>query len=278
MSIPSHPTSDVANDPLVPPANSTVDAWLDRTMGVLRRSGRSLLVILALTVGVPSILLAVVSAAAGMAYFSVRSADDSVVTTFGVLAFIGAVLLSSIANAVGWGAGIWAVTAAAAGEPAPLGLALRAGLRRALPMWAWFLGYGLVVGIGLIVCVLPGLYFAVTLSLFSFVLMFERGTIPFGRSMKLVQASFRRALGRIGVLLVLAVGVNLVGGSIAGLVGEAVSRGGATSAGEVLGGAVTAVLQVLTGAVLLAGLLVTYAEARGAREPLSTNDLWTAVR
>lgn len=246
---------DQANDPLVPPPGSGLTGWFDRLIGTLRRSWRPLGLILALTVALPQAVSAVVNAAAGV--------DGGPLLLTLVLS-----LATGAAGAIGWGAGIWVVTQGATGQPANVGEALRAGLRRGLPMWGYVIGAGVLIGVGLVLFVLPGLYLTVALSLFSYVVIFERGTGPIRRSLSLVNSAFWSVLGKVALLAVVGI-VGIGFGVVTTAIGSRVLL--------LVGDLVNAALAVPVYAIVLVGLLVAYTQTRSRAEPLSTRDLWAAA-
>jgi hypothetical protein len=167
---------------------------------------------------------------------------------------------------VGWAAGTWAATRDAAGQPAPLGAALAYGVRRAPRLWLWTLLSGLIVLVGVCMCILPGVYFAFALALVGPVFLFERRN-PIGRSFELFHGRFGMVLGRLALVSALLI----AGGVAASLVAELVllvAAGGSPfgqvdlSAGSVLAYTLSAVVAVPLAVVQLAGFLVTYAEQR----------------
>lgn len=199
--------------------------------------------------------------------------EERAAFTAGALIFLlVTVVVTVLVSALGWAAGIWTVTQNAADQPADLASAFAAAFRRVGPMSGWYLLYALMVGVGLVACVLPGLYLAVAGSLFSFVVVFERGRNPIGRSFWLVHKAFGQVLGRVALLAVAALGVSCVVGLCTGAAGAAIGE-----AGIWLGDIVTALLVVPIAAVALVGLLLTYTQARAGQEPVSTAALWAAA-
>ncbi|MGH3681679.1 MAG: hypothetical protein ACRDT2_15715 [Natronosporangium sp.] len=280
-------------DPLVPPPGPGLSPLYERLTATLGRSFRTLGVILLLTFALPQFLLSLLGVAPSLQFgqtgFDVSSADPDRVETGPVVAtlLIGLLvqLLVWFVNAVGWGAGIWAVTREAAGQPAPVGAALQVGLRRSGPMFGGFLLLTVMVLAGLLACVLPGLYLAVAGSLFSFVVIYERGRSGIGRSFGLVHRQFGAALGRVLLLVVTYLGVTLLVSCLLGLLsGSALPPG--TPGGD--SPEVATWLQVVTNLIgaavdlpmtmlLLVGTLLTYTQLRARKEPLSTGQLQAAA-
>jgi hypothetical protein len=94
-------------------------------------------------------------------------------------------------------------------------------------MWGWSIVSVVMIFVGLILCVVPGLYFMVALSLFSFAVIFERGTVQIGRSFQLVNNNFGAALGRVALLsrmyIVISLVVSCISGVIIGVLGMSAS-------------------------------------------------------
>ena len=195
----------------------------------------------------------------------------SVTPAAALVVMLGAVV-TMLVTAIGWGAGIWAVTQAAAGYPADLAAAFTAGVRRLGPMFGWYLLYSLMVAVGAVACLLPGLYLAVAGSLFSFVIVFERERNPFGRSFSLVHRAFGQVLGRVALLGLVTIGASCVVSLCGNLLG-----GGLGLVGFLMGDIATALLTAPVGVLLLVGLLLTYTQARARQEPVSTAGLWAAA-
>lgn len=277
------------DDPLVPPPAAQFEAWYRRVVATFGRSWQPLFLVFAVLSALPQIALLVIGYVAG---YALAITPETAVELFQrpevVIGSILVALVLGVAtvflNCVAWAAAIWVVTENAAGRPASLATAVPVGLSRALPMFGWYLLVGLIVAVGTIFCVLPGLYFGVALSLFSFVIMFERGTNPIGRSFTLVNGDFGAALGRVALLfLVDGVASMLVscafGGSAFALSmnsdGELV--GGPSGGTQLVSGLVNAVVQVPLDSLLVVGLLLVYTQVRGRREPLSTPQLWASI-
>ncbi|MBX6723493.1 MAG: hypothetical protein IRY92_09700, partial [Dactylosporangium sp.] len=161
-------------DPLVPPSGSGISGWFDWVRATLARSWRLLGLIMLVTVAAPQIVLSVIGFAVGEAFDLDPVEVDGPVEVerpeFALgfaLAVLVVIVALGFASALGWAAGIWAVTQQAAGRYVTLPMALRAGLARALPMFGWAVVAALLVAIGLILCILPGLYVGVGASLFA---------------------------------------------------------------------------------------------------------------
>lgn len=280
------PGGDSGDDPLVPPGYGGLAPWWDRLLATLRRSGRPLAWVVALTFALPQLAASVVSIAIGLGSrgFSavpVTSLDDTRLSA-GMLGYgLLVQVVVMFVNAIGWGAGIWAVTANAAGQPARVAAALRYGLARVGPMFGWYLLAYLLVTVGLVVLVLPGIYLLVACALFGLAVAYEPGRAAIGRSFVLVHRSFPQAVGRVLLLVLVVLGVAVVGGLVVnafGLTIVAIPEGQDASVGfQLTADVVTAALSVPMYMLLLVGLLLTYTQLRVRREPVSTGALWAAV-
>jgi hypothetical protein len=284
-------------DPLVPEPGSPFEAWWSRVFATFRGNVGQLSVIF-LVAALPGLALSVWVAATGATNSYIRYDERRVpqVDFQAFLSFFGGLMVFLIItyflSSVAWAAGIHAITARAAGQQVTLGGALRAGLRRAAPMWGWYLVAGLITGAGACACVLPAFYLGFAVSLFSFVVVFERGRNPIGRSFGLIHANFGPALGRVALLIGVYAGVSGViglGGSV--LVTVVAGRSGSSffpQPGLPLTGTglaaqlVTSVIQAAVGlplmAFLLAGLMITYTQLRRTQEPITTQQLWAEAQ
>ena len=283
---------DPALDPLVPQPGTRLEAWTERITGTLRRSWLPVGLILLVLVAAPNILFGILGAGLGAAVeFAPETSAEAfrrpefAIGTIGVLLLLG--LITIILNALAWASSIWAITQGAVGQPAPLGDAIRAGARRMWPMLGWYILYGLMCGVGLVFCLLPGLYLALAGSLFSFVVMYERGTGPIGRSFSIVHREFGAALGRVLLLALVYLGVSVLvsdavgGGALgAGAIDFSAAESGSSPVSigfQVVGQIVSAAVAIPLELLLIVGLLVTYTQLRARHEPVSTVQLHAAV-
>lgn len=273
------------NDPLVTPPGAGLVGWWSRCLGALQRSWPVLLPIMLLTQVLPSAVLSLLSLRFDpSANLDLAPAGDSIalpdnfipdMLTFGGVILVGGILLGLV-QSVGWAAGTWVVIRQALGEPVRLGEALRYGLRRAPGLWLWTLLTGLLIGVGICLCVLPGIYLAFALSLVGPVFLFERGN-PIGRSFRIFHNRLGMVLGRVAlVAAVLIVGSLFVGLlETVGLLPFGVEPM-ASPASAVGAAAVVLVAALLTLPVYLAqlvGPLMTYAEQRAHEGPVNTAQL-----
>lgn len=300
-----------AYDPLVPAPGSRFEGWWTLVIATFKRSGWTLILIFAFTEALPSIVLTVAGAATGAVLelnplamdqeTGVVSWNEGVIAGL-VLAAVIFLFVTTFLSALGWGAGIHAITQAAAGHRASLAAAFRAGLRRVLPMWGWSILSFIIVLVGAVFCLVPGLYFLVALSMFGFAVMFERGTFQLGRSLALFNDNLGPALGRTALLfggyLVATIVVSCIGSVLAGIASTLLGTrdvstfdpasnapiqvgGSSVGLGPVVDLVSTLIQQAVTLPLLsflLIGLMITYTQLRSNGAPLSTPQLWAEVQ
>jgi hypothetical protein len=273
-----------AGDPLVLPPGSTFGAWFTKLQEVAKRSWRSALIICAVGIAAPYAVAAFFSQVFSWGGYTLFGAG----TFFDVLGslLLGWVVAFAVAvagcfvAAAGWAAGTWAVTQeAATGRPANVGQAFSYGLKRAMALFPWTVLAALAFAIGSACLFLPGVYLAFGFSMFGLVAVFERGQNPVARSFSLTHnsAAIGPTLGRVGILfavswlyllvvnlielgLQVAVSIGNVGGLANRVADGVIEAGGALLAAPVF-------------AVLLLGLLTTYAELRAREGQVSTGTL-----
>ncbi|WP_433388091.1 hypothetical protein [Micromonospora sp. KLBMP9576] len=269
-------------DPLVTPPGAGVSGWFDRCVGAVRRGWRLLLPILLLTQVLPAVAVSVLSLVVDPSarWETSTAADptalpDTFAADLGVLlaVVLGGSFLFGLVQSVGWAAGSWVIARQAVGEQVSLGAALAYGARRALGLWGWTLLTSVIIGLGLCLCVLPGIYFAFALSMVGPVYLFERHA-PIGRSFRMFHDRLGLMLGRVA----LVAAAVIVGGGLAGLVESIGALPFGTAPLESPGSAVGVLTVTLVGGVLalptylaqLVGLLVTYAEQRAHEGPVDS--------
>ncbi|MEH1165635.1 hypothetical protein V6V47_09630 [Micromonospora sp. CPCC 205539] len=273
-------------DALVTPPGAGLGGWFERCSGALRRGWRLLVPIMLLTQVLPAAVVAVIQLGldptAGWApEAGVNSSADlpdsfvaDVATLVAVL--IGGSLLLGLVQALGWAAGSWVITRQAVGEQVDLGSALRYGLRRALGLWGWSLLIGLIIGVGVCFCVLPGIYLAFALSMAGPVYLFERQN-PIGRSFRMFHDRLGLLLGRValvaGAVIVGTIVPTVLEGVGSAPFGTDPLASPGTAVGVVVVTGVTAVLTLPAHLAQLIGLLVTYAEQRAHEAPVNSAGL-----
>jgi len=204
-------------DPLVTPVHEGFSGWFGRVFSVLRRSWRPLLLITVVTFVAPlGTLTAVIGVLGGRLIVPAPvgsgqqpTIDGNLLGTVLLIVAVG-VVVAGFAVVVAHPAAVWTITRQAAGRPAPLGEALRYGLRNSPRLFGWGLLYGLLILVGTCACIIPGLYFALAGCLYIPVALYRRGLNPIGTSFTMVNRNFGAALGRMALLIVMIYAVQLV--------------------------------------------------------------------
>jgi hypothetical protein len=274
----------LSNDPLVTHIVQGFGGWWQRVWKTFARSWRSLLPIIALTSGLPALVFVLTTMnqrnrwatlmAAPTPQESQAQLDAHLHALLSVeLKILGLVLILGVVTAftsgIGWSAAIWTITKHAVGEPAPFGSAMTFGARKCLRLAGWFLLYGLIVCIGLVCCILPGLYFAVAGGLIAPIVIFRRET-AIGESFRLVNRNFGAALGRLAALVGLTAGVSVA----VGVVRLALPSDGL---GGVISGVVGVAAALPMSIVLIIGVMLTYVELQAREQPLNSAGLNSAL-
>ena len=261
-------------DPLV---TDSFEGWWNASLEVVRRSWRSIGLILLAGVVLPRWILGSYQSLAGGHRLEV---DDLAGTwwpgTGGAVVggLLGLVLLYLT------GSSLLAATRTAAAEAAggflSLGEAFSFGFRRGWKFWLWLLLAGATVSVGVVACLLPGLWAAFALSLMGPAAVFESHRSPYTRSIQLTHSAFWASLGRLILVVLVAFAANLVIGVVGLLlagVWHAVFAGWLASVLTVLTEAVMALVLLAPMIWVLAASLCTYAWLRGRTESVSATSL-----
>jgi hypothetical protein len=154
----------------------------------------------------------------------------------------------------------------ATGRPLSIGAALRDGLRRMPPLLGWSILGALLVVIGFVFCILPGVYLLAVLSVLAPIVLLERGA-GIGRAFQLFHAGFGAALGRIATMLGLAVGIGIFESVITGAI---TSGSDPNAAASVIAEFLSAGFSLATSLLAAPMILTAYADMRARHEPFST--------
>ena len=203
-------------DPLI--ATSFSD-WWSKVIGVLTRSWQPLLIIQIATV-VPGMIVAAIVAGAAASQSTAVSIGGALLGLVGGLIVFVVALLAQAAS-------VYVVGKQASGEEVGAGPALSFAAGRALPLLGWGILAAILIGVGFILLVIPGIYLIVVFAAsLTGVIMFERAGI--GRTFSLVNPAFGQTLGRLlsfalaalvySAILGMIVGVIFREGFLAGLV------------------------------------------------------------
>lgn len=257
------------DDPLV--ARHFSD-WTGKIVDVVARSWRPLIVV-QLILAVPvAVLTALFDQSVGADASSLQLSDitnQNAVTIDhpGTAAAAGVAL---VVVWLGFGAvtslaSMWVAVRNAAARPAPLPSAFRFGAARAARLIGWEIVVAILVAVGLLALIVPGIYLAVVLlPTVLGVVAFERGGIS--RCFALARGQFLPLLGRCCVALLVATAYSEV---VLAILKVVYGDGGSVWARQLT----SSVLELPLDITLMAFLLVTYAELRGRHEPLTTQRL-----
>jgi hypothetical protein len=218
--------------------------WWERTLAVIGAILPHLLILQALGAGV-----AIVSEAT-VAWLGENSAAGVVMTLVGALASVLATL-----------AVVPLVVLTASGRPAGLGTCFRVTARRVLPLIGLSLLAGLMILVGFLLLVLPGIYLALVMTTLIPVVAVEGGWAV-NRCFNLFDNRRRFALARCGTILVVMLTGSLVAVLVQGFFGGGLP-------GIVVGNLISAAVYAVVGPLTV----TAYADMRALLEPVSTEDL-----
>ncbi|MEU4625159.1 hypothetical protein AB0G04_34950 [Actinoplanes sp. NPDC023801] len=238
----------MAEPPRLPPADPLIGfdygGWWRRTMTVVGAIWPRLLILQA----IGAVVSVVCEAATGR--LGESSGPGTAVAVAGVLV----VFLVTLAV-------VPLMVLTASGRPATVGTCLRVIARRVLPLIGLCLLAGVMLMVGFLLLVLPGIYLLLVLTTLVPVVAVEGGW-AINRCFVLFDNRRRFALARCGTV----VAVMLGGGAVASLVQATLGAGlGAIVAGNLLTTAVYALVGPLS--------VTAYAAMRALLEPVSTEDL-----
>ena len=232
-------------DPLI--ATSFSD-WWSKVIGVLTRSWQPLLIIQIATV-VPGMIVAAIVAGAAASQSTAVSIGGALLGLVGGLIVFVVALLAQAAS-------VYVVGKQASGEEVGAGPALSFAAGRALPLLGWGILAAILIGVGFILLVIPGIYLIVVFAAsLTGVIMFERAGI--GRTFSLVNPAFGQTLGRLLSFALAA----LVYSAILGMIVGVIFREG------FLGGLVYNVLTLPVTFASVGVAVVTYASLRHRENP-----------
>jgi hypothetical protein len=232
-------------DPLVP---ADLGGWLRRILDVVQRSLLPLLQIQLAAAVIGVVVGVVVGLPLGGAGPAATTPDQS----GELLGRVLAVLLVSVGvNAFASASSMFIAVRNANGEAVDLGTALAFAATRALPLIGWSLLSVVLITLGTLAFVIPGIYLAVVLlSCLTGVVVIERAGI--GRAFALVNPRFWPTFGRMALVV--------VAGTV--LVGAVSLLAASVGPGSIAATVVQVVLGVMAGMVGTGVAVVTYAELR----------------
>jgi hypothetical protein len=283
---PAPPSQPAWSDPLFVPPGSSFGAWYNKVIEIVKRSWRSVLMITGVGIALPAGIVSLVSwlsygyyATSATLLFHMGTLFDTGQLLFGAFITFVFAVAAFFVSAVAWAAAVYTITLEANGERPSLNAAFNYGLKRAGSLWLWTIVVALIVAVGTCLLILPGIYAAFALSLFGFVVIFERDQNPIARSFKLTHADLGSTLGKVAVLAVaiwvFELIVNAIFGSIEngiisnGFVGFDFSFGARFGVGIVSLISDLVVVTPVTGLLVMA-MLPIYAGLRAREIQLST--------
>jgi len=266
-------------DPLV---TDTFEGWWHASMDVVQRSWRTVGLVLLIGVVLPRWVLGAFNTTVRAPDIDMDRTDwDTIVREYSpgvAVGVIGAILPLAVLYVSGSAvlAAVRTAAAEAAGGFLALGEAFSFGFKRGGRFFLWLLLAWLTIAVGLVLCVLPGLWAIFALSLMAPAAVFEARKSPYARSIQLTHSAFWPALGRIVIVVLVAIAANLiislVGLLLAG-VWHAVFATWLATVLTVLTEAIMALLLLVPMIWILAASLCTYAWLRGRAESVSATSL-----
>lgn len=266
-------------DPLV---TDTFEGWWHASMDVVQRSWRTVGLILLIGVVLPRWVLGAFNNTVRTPDIEVTNTDwGTVVREYSPGVAVGVIgLILSLAVLYVSGSAVLGAVRTAAAEAAggflALGEAFSFGFKRGGRFFLWLLLAWVTIAVGLVLCVLPGLWAIFALSLMAPAAVFEARRSPYARSIQLTHSAFWPALGRIIIVVLVAIAANLiialVGLLLAG-VWHAVFASWLATVLTVLTEAVMALLLLVPMIWVLAASLCAYAWLRGRAESVSATSL-----
>ncbi|WP_426510789.1 hypothetical protein ACPPVO_09170 [Dactylosporangium sp. McL0621] len=279
-------------DPMISP---DYGGWWQRSLTIFKGAWKQLAVlqfigfVLTLAVVIPEAIWSIKATAD-----VIDSADANgnasltpLIAPFALL-FLGAVVAGMVGSLITVAGNQIAVTVAA-GLPPRLGPALAVAVRRFLPLWGWQILSALMMGVGLCLCVLPGIYLYAVFLILPAVVTFERGSGAISRCFQLFHRDFGSAIARIASIVGLTVLAGIVsyfvgriielamGGVQQITVGDGTVSSTALTSTVIVTIAVSRIVTTLleTGMKMLTDVLTVtaYADMRARNEPLTTAQL-----
>lgn len=255
----------------VPPYDPLVaydfSSWIDRLVGVVRRSWKRLLSLFVLGYLLPMAAVGLVML--GLFFGTTLMGDPfenlgvlASVITFLVLLVVAAIYLYLVTIL----AAVKLATNDAAGQSIRMVDAYRSSWPLGWPTFGWSLAAGFLIGLGLLACLLPGIYLFIAFSVLVPVMAFQRQGGLAG-SFKLVNGNFWPVAGRIAMLYGVTTAVSLTLQAVGDQVSIPMATPPMEAAIALVGVIVSLAVDLLIEVVVLAGLVVTYAELRGRRQP-----------
>jgi YVTN family beta-propeller protein len=252
-------------DPLVP---ANLDGWLLAVIGVVRRSwprlvALQLVVLVAALVSVPTLSAVMESLTGaspgipGLAALDAPTRPPSVPAPGLIVSAVAIALVATMLYVTTLAAGMRVAVLDAAGRTETVTASLRFGLGRMFPLFGWLIVAYLLVFVGFLALVLPGLYVGVVLAAtLAGVVVVERESVA--RCFTLVNRALLPTAGRMVIFWLVLTVYSVLTQVLAW------AAGGAMSATSVL---VQGVLQLPSALATIAVVAVTYADLRHRENP-----------
>lgn len=246
---------------------------LDQAFGLYRTLFPSLFIVSLLSSGIPSLLMIVSNTQGGVIGAPVLWGS--------------ALLLSVVGGAIATASSTYLVSGYLLGRPLSTGEALSRALPKIWPLIACSLAFGLVVGLGFLLLIVPGVIAAAGLILAFTALTVEDLTAPgaLGRSWELTKGYKGKIFGLLfvfGIILyIIMIGIGVVLGIGFALVGrgsmEAVTPGGPLPPFFIALSVATSVLQIVAYPLLYCVLVTAYYDLRVRKEGFDLELLATTM-
>lgn len=263
-------SSGLGDDPLVP---ADFSGWMGKIVDAFARSWRPLLA-LQLALAVPlAVLFELFRQAAGTGDWLTTDGSQLQLHLQHPGAAVGIIVaLAVVALVLGAAvqlASLWVVIRQAVGRESPLLGAFRFAAARLLPLIGWQIVAGVLISIGLIALVVPGIYLAVILvPLLLGVVGLERSGIR--RCFELARGQVLALFGRCCTVFVIALAYS----ELTQVILNGVFGRGSTGWGVQLASSALELPLEIAG---MAFLVVTYAEMRARQQRTSARDLARAL-
>ncbi len=258
------------DDPLVSP---DYGGWWNRSIALLSACWRPMGIIQliwALPLVLASVATNLISMGGGETVTTTSDSFDAaevIVPLLVVFVVAGVAILLSLVTQL---ATLQIVVQRATGQPFSVGEALLTGLRRAPAMIGWGLLAGLAILVGLICCILPGIYVILVLTVLSAIVLLERGNAV-SRSFQLFHADFGSAIGRVATIVGIMLAFSLIDGVFSNALISADLGADSINVGVAVGAAIISTIFSIISTIVVAPLVLTaYADMRARHEPFST--------
>jgi hypothetical protein len=254
------------DDPLISP---DFNGWWNRAMRLLSANWRPLVVIQLLW-AIPLLIISIIANVVPSENVRADSPGDLTALLLITLPFTAVTFLLGFVATL---ATLHLLVQYVTGRPVSVGDALRAGLRRSGAMIGWGILGGLLIVVGFVLCILPGIYVVLVFTILPAIVLLERGN-AISRSFQLVHAQFGPAAGRILTIAAVGLGFIVVENAFSSIFGNGFFGSGSASTGAgIITAIITVVISVFSGVVTAPLTLTAYADMRARHEPFATSYL-----